>query len=562
METQKVNVNINGVDYQVAAGLNILEACKSVGVEIPFFCYHPSLKVAGSCRMCLVQMGTPARDRATGAPILDENGVQKTAWMPKPVIACGTKVSEGMHVITNNEMVADCRRGVLEFLLLNHPLDCPICDKAGECKLQEYTHAYGREHSRYVEDKNVKRKKRPLAGKIMVDAERCIQCSRCIRFCREFIGKSIMGFTKRGSKIEIGFYDNADNDSNYLINIADGCPVGALTETAFRFKMRTWFLKTTNSICGESSAGVNTRVWSREGKIYRITPRQNAFVNDMFMSDSGRYTFKKYETDRLCAARVDSTPSQTQYAVSRAVEIIKMGAVAIVANAWQSVEEMFLVGELAKAAGVKPYIASHLRADDGKLVSADETPNMRGAFIMGLVDKYPAETLGELVEKVRSGEVKTILCFGEDLTKLGFDQKDLKSVNVVYCGTLDNETAKVAKICIPLKTEFEKEGLWVNRQFRLQKFMKAIDAPENAVGDIELIATLLKQISSDTFDIPSIDVLRGVIAKRIDILSGCQNVGASGAVLDGSRFAAVDFPETDAMLFKKNQHAKTGDANA
>lgn len=553
METQKVKVNINGTDYSVKAGLNILEACKSVGVEIPFFCYHPSLKVAGSCRMCLIQMGTPARDRATGELILDENGVQKIAWMPKPVIACGTNVSEGMHIITNNEMVADCRRGVLEFLLLNHPLDCPICDKAGECKLQEYTHAYGQESSRYVEDKNVKRKRRPLGKKIMVDAERCIQCSRCIRFCKEFIGKAIMGFTKRGSKVEIGFYDNADNDSNYLLNIVDGCPVGALTETEFRFKMRTWFLKTSESICSESSAGVNTRVWSREGKIYRITPRPNSQVNDMFMSDSGRYTFKKYDENRLLGARIDSSPCESPYAISRACEVLKMGSFAIVANGWQSVEEMYLLSLLAKASGAKTYIAAHLQEDDGKLVSADATSNMRGAFATGLIDKYPNQDLRELVQNVRDGNITTILCFGEDLLNLGFEAKDLKSVNVIYCGTLENETAKSAKICVPLRTEFEKDGLWINRQFRIQRFSKAIEAPQASVLDIEFIAEVLREITNEKFDYPSVALLRKNISKEIPFLTGCEDVSSGGKLLDASVFEHIDFPESDAMLYRKNK---------
>ncbi len=558
MENQKVKVNINGADYEVAAGLNILEACKSLGIEIPFFCYHPSLKVAGSCRMCLVQMGTPARDRATGAPILDENGVQKIAWMPKPVISCGTKVSEGMHVLTDSEYVADCRRAVLEFLLLNHPLDCPICDKAGECKLQEYTHAYGRQTSRYVEEKNVKRKKRPLGTKIMVDAERCIQCSRCIRFCKEFIGKSILGFTKRGSKVEIGFYDNADNDSNYLLNVVDGCPVGALTETAFRFKMRTWFLKTTESICGESSAGVNTRVWSRGGKIYRITPRQNPFVNDMFMSDSGRYTFKKYEQRRLDHATIDASPCQTEYAVSRASEILKLGGVAIVANGWQSVEEMYLLGELAKACGAKIYMASHPQPDDGKLVSAEGAPNIRGALITGIISEYPKPNLGDLERQIQGGGVKTILCFGEDLAVLGL-QHLLKGVNVIYCGALENDTSAEAKICLPLYSEFEKDGLWVNRQFRIQRFKKAVDAPKAAVNDIDFIAGLLRDATGESFKIPSVGALRAVIASKNEILKDCASVPSSGLVLDGSKFSAIEFPEAAAINFAGATSSKAGE---
>ncbi len=557
MEKKTVNVKINGTDYQVEAGKNILETCRSVGVEIPFFCYHPDLKVAGSCRMCLVYTGMPARDRATGEPIKNEDGSQKIAWMPKPSIACGTNVAEGMQIITDSDAVKDCRRAVLEFLLLNHPLDCPICDKAGECKLQEYAHAYGNAQSRYVESKNVKPKKVEVAGKIMLDAERCIQCSRCIRFCNEFVGKSIFGFTKHGSKTEIAVYPHADNDSNYLLNVVDGCPVGALTEKAFRFKMRTWFLKTADGICGESSAGVNTRIWSREGKIYRITPRRNDAVNGMWMSDSGRYEFRLFdEGNRVLRPLIDASPCALSYATDRCVEILKLGGVAIVANAWQTLEEQYITGELAKACGAEVYMVSHLREDDGKFVSADKTPNMRGAFLTGLVAQYPQANLDSLAKKVRSGEVKTILCLGENLRALGFDAKDFKSANIVFCGALENETSAAAKICIPFRSQFEKRGLWVNRQFRVQKFEKAVDAPEGTVDDLEFLATLLRDYTGASFALPSHGEIRRVMAAKIPQLANCASVGSAGMQIVGSAFANVDFPETDAVRFAKNQHAQ------
>ncbi|MFR6033114.1 MAG: hypothetical protein ACLUKN_08035 [Bacilli bacterium] len=208
--------------------------------------------------------------------------------------------------------------------------------------------------------------------------------------------------TKRGSKTEISVYPGGDNDSNYLLNVVDGCPVGALTEKAFRFQMRTWFLKATKSICAESSAGVNTRVWSREGKIYRITPRRNQAVNETWMSDSGRYIYRRFEPkNRLSVPRIDSSPCELQYAVDRCMEIMKLGNIAIVANAWQTVEEQFVIAELAKACGAQVHMVSHLGDDDGKLVSADRTPNMRGAFVTGLI-KSIQSPICELAESVRA----------------------------------------------------------------------------------------------------------------------------------------------------------------
>ncbi len=550
MDKQTVKINVNGTDYEVLAGQNVLEACRSIGIEIPYFCYHPNLKVAGSCRMCLVRIGMPARDRQTGQLVKNADGTPKIAWPPKPSIACGTKVADGMHIVTDDESVESCRKGVIEFLLLNHPLDCPICDKAGECKLQEYAYRYGAGHSRYVENKNVKPKKVEVAGKIMLDAERCIQCSRCIRFSNEFIGRSIFGFVKRGSKTEISVYEGADNTSNYLLNAVDGCPVGALTEKAFRFQMRTWFLKVTDSICGESSAGANTRVWSRENKIYRVTPRTNPEVNEMWMSDSGRYVQSRYdEANRLACASVDASPCDTSYAINRCVEIMKLGGVAIVGNAWQSLEEMYVMKLLADVCGARVHFVSHLGEDDGKLVSADRTPNMRGAFATGLIGEYPKADLSDLAADMESGKVKVVLCFGENILELGISPKLLKKVNVLYCGILKNALSDEAKISVPLRSEFEKDGIWINRQFRAQKFARAVDGPEKSVDDLEFLLTLLREVAGDGFKLPGLSDIRREIGEKIPILKACCDLPPEGELIDGSAWSGIDFPEADAMHF-------------
>ena len=553
METQQVKINVNGAEYLVKAGQNVLEACRSVGVEIPFFCYHPSLKVAGSCRMCLVSIGLPARDRATGEMLRKSDGSPEIAFMPKPAIACGTNVAENMHIVTDSDAVRSCRESVLEFLLLNHPLDCPICDKAGECKLQEYANRYGAGESRYIESKNVKPKKVEVAGKIILDSERCIECSRCIRFCDEFIGRSIFGFTKRGSKTEIAVYGD-DNDSNYLLNVVDGCPVGALTEKAFRFKMRTWFLKTSRSICAESSAGVNTRVWSRGDRIYRVTPRRNDAVNGLFMSDSGRYVHERFRPEnRLKVPRIDSSPCDLSYAVDRAVEISRLGGLAIVANGWQTLEEQFMMAALARECSAKVHMASHVAEDDGRLVSADRTPNMRGAFVTGLVSEYPGPSLEALAREIRAGEVKTVLCFREDLKSLGLDSRDFKSANVIYCGALENRTSESAKICIPLRSEFEKDGMWINRQFRVQKFERAITPPADSVDEIELLSALMRRIANESFKTPTVREIRELMASRIAILKDCAEVGDSGVPIDPSGFAHIKFPEAAALRYEPSK---------
>jgi len=554
MEINTVNINVNGADFKVKAGLNVIDACKSVGIEIPHFCYHEYLSIAGSCRLCLVTTGTPARDRATGDILKNEDGTQKIAWAPKPAIACGTKVSEGLHVITNSKEIENCRKGVMEFLLVNHPLDCPICDKAGECSLQEYAVAYGTGESRYAEPKNAKPKHEDIAGKVVLDAERCILCSRCIRISNEVMGKSVFGFTKRGSKTEIAVYPGEATDSEYLLNVVDNCPVGALTEKAFRFKMRTWFLKRVKSISPESSAGVNTCVWSRENVIYRITPRNNPQVNDAWMCDTGRYAFKKYAQEtRISQARIDSSVCETSYAVKRATEILKLSGVVIVANARQTLEEMFALSRLAKSLKAEIHMVSHLRAsDDGKLLSADETPNMRGAFVTGLVSEYPKADFAGLAAKVRAGEIGTILCFGEDLLKLGLEEKDFKAANVIYCGALENASSKASKICIPLSTVFEKGGLWINRQFRLQEFEKAIAAPDGVIDSVNLLFELQRSYLGESFKNPSLQELRALMASEITALPAGGKPAAQGTLIDAAPYAGVKFPESNALHFTKN----------
>ena len=266
-----VTINIDGKDYQVAAKQNLVDAAHSLGIEIPHYCYHPKLPMAGSCRMCLVEIGMPMRDRATGAPVMDEaTGKQKIGWMPKPAIACGTQVSPGLHVRLHSRLTTSSREAVTEFLLANHPLDCPICDQAGECTLQEFSSQYGKGFSRYHDAKNVKPKHRNIGPRVVYDAERCIRCTRCVRFCRDIMKKPVLGVVQRGSLSYIDTFPGTSLDGNYSMNVVDVCPVGAMTSKDFRFKMRVWFLKKTKSICAESSVGVNTTIWSREGKFIAL----------------------------------------------------------------------------------------------------------------------------------------------------------------------------------------------------------------------------------------------------------------------------------------------------
>ena len=219
-----VTVNIDGHEIAVPKGTNVIEAARLVNVDVPHYCYHPKLTVAGNCRMCLIEMGLPAVDPATKAPVLDPaTGRQRINWIPRPQIGCGTNVSPGLHIRTTSPLVKEAREGVMEFLLLNHPLDCPICDQAGECKLQEQSAEYGRGYARSIEPKNVKPKRTQLGPRVTLDDERCILCSRCIRFSKEIAKDDVLGFIDRGSYSTLTCYPGKKLENNYSLNTVDIC---------------------------------------------------------------------------------------------------------------------------------------------------------------------------------------------------------------------------------------------------------------------------------------------------------------------------------------------------
>ncbi len=291
-----VNLTIDGVAVAVPKGTLVVDAAKKIENNIPVFCYHPKLKPVGMCRMCLVDIGTPKVDPATKQIVKDENGNTVIAWMPKLTTACTTPVSEGMAVRTATQNVKDAREDVLEFLLTSHPLDCPICDKGGECPLQNLTLAHGPGVSRFdYEDKQHNEKHVPLGDLVFLDRERCIQCSRCIRFQDDVADDHVLQFFERGRFMEIITLSEPGFDSYFSGNTTDICPVGALTTTDFRFKARPWELEASQSVCTHCSVGcnitLNTRLDAKSGgfEIKRVMPRQNEQVNEIWMCDKGRF---------------------------------------------------------------------------------------------------------------------------------------------------------------------------------------------------------------------------------------------------------------------------------
>ncbi len=548
-----VTVNIDGKEIAVPKGTNVIEAARLVGVDVPHYCYHPKLTIVGNCRMCLIEMGMPAVDPATKTPILDPaTGKPKINWIPRPQIGCGTNVSPGLHIRTQSPLVKDCREGVMEFLLINHPLDCPICDQAGECKLQEQATGYGRGYSRFVEQKNVKPKRTQLGPRVTLDDERCILCSRCIRFTKEIVKDDVLGFIDRGSHSTLTCYPGKQLANNYSLNTVDICPVGALTSTDFRFKMRVWFLKQTNSIDTESSVGANTVVWSREGTIYRITPRQNDGVNDTWMADSGRERYKQVRAaGRLTTVKVNGNDSSPQIAVNAALHFCKDGGVAVVGSGRSSVEEQWVTKKLADALKATTHLVSRVGPGDGLLVSADRNPNVRGALVTGLIATLPTAKLASLAAAIDAGQIKTVVSVGEDLADAGLTAAQLAKVTIVYLGTHANATSAAAKVVLPTLTVFEKSGTLVNQQFRIQKFTKAVPAPAGATDDLVVLAKLATAAGA-TVPAAELAAVWKAIATEVPALSTITyaNLPETGLLLDATPWAALPFVEGESLHFK------------
>jgi NADH-quinone oxidoreductase subunit G len=548
-----VTVNIDGKEIAVPKGTNMIEAARLVGVDVPHYCYHPKLSVVGNCRMCLIEMGMPAVDPATKQPVIDPaTGKQKVNWIPRPQIGCATNASPGLHIKTTSPMVQECREGVMEFLLINHPLDCPICDQAGECRLQEQATSYGRGYSRFIEQKNVKPKRTQLGPRVTLDDERCVLCSRCIRFCKEVVNDDVLGFIDRGSYSTLTCYPGRDLENNYSLNTVDICPVGALTSTDFRFKMRVWFLKQTNSIDTESSVGSNTVVWSREGVIYRITPRRNDEVNDTWMPDSGRLLYKQVQSsDRLKAVGVNGAPGTLDPALAAARDLLQGGGVAVVGSGRSSVEEQFLTRQIAEAAGASRHLVSHIAAGDGILVSADRNPNTRGALVTGLISALPATQLTALAADIDAGKVRTVLVINEDLVAAGLSAAQLAKVAVIYLGTHANATSSLARVVIPTLTVFEKSGTFINQQFRIQKFARAVPGVAGATDDLEVLARLSAALSG-TAPGSTVTTIWPSLAAAVPALAGLSHatIPETGVLLNASPWSALPFIEGQTLHYQ------------
>lgn len=459
---------LDGKEIEFTQGQTIIEAGRDNGITIPHFCWHPKLSISGNCRVCLVE-------------------VEK---MPKLVIACSTLASEGMVVHTYSENAVAARNAVMEFLLINHPLDCPICDEAGECKLQDYAYSHGAGESRFVEEKVHKDKRVPLGPYIMFDAERCISCSRCIRFCDEIAKDPELTFIKRGDRVTIVTYPGQEMDNPYSLNTTDICPVGALTNRDFRFQARVWDMSATKSICVGCARGCNTELWVRNNKVLRLTPRQNEEVNSFWMCDHGRInTFKFINAEdrvdgpylRKEGVLVKASMDEAVSAAAKELKKINKDEIAFIGSPNVTNEDNYILAKFARMLGIK-HIDFLRKIDpsfrDEILRREDITPNSLGAELSGIVPSKGGLNFEGIIEGINKGKIKALYLIEDDLIseRSGLEEIFARLDLFIMHATNMNKTASLADIIFPAATYAEKNGTMVNFQGRVQRLRPAVTA--------------------------------------------------------------------------------------
>ncbi|TAK57599.1 MAG: 2Fe-2S iron-sulfur cluster binding domain-containing protein [Bacteroidetes bacterium] len=484
-------ITIDGIQYDVDPKLTIIQAAKLQGIKIPHFCWHPKLSVAGNCRMCLVDVGNPRRNR-DGTLVQDDKGNNVIDFMPKLAIACSTPVGDGMVVNTKTPKVVNAQEAVMEFLLINHPLDCPICDEAGECKLQDYAYKYSVGQSRFEFDKVRKPKRVELGPRVMLDTERCIMCSRCVRFCNEIAKKPQLTFTQRGDHVELTTFPGVQLDNPYSMNTIDLCPVGALTNKDFRFKARVWEMSATETICVGCARGCNTKMWVRNNEILRLTPRHNPEVNDYWMCDKGRLeTFKWVNSDKRIKApmiRKEGRLMQVgwdEVAAKVASELrhYKKSEIAALGSAFATNEENYAFVKLMKHAGVTniDFMRHIYQGDeDDILIRADKAPNSAGAKAVGVHQEGTGLGFEGILKGITEGTIKALYSLDEHIAYEPRMAAVLPKLDLfILHASVENETTTYADIVLSTATYAEKNGTFTNFQGQVQRIRPAVAVLEN-----------------------------------------------------------------------------------
>lgn len=471
---------IDNKRFEFEGPTKVLQFILDQGLELPFFCYHPSLSIPANCRQCYVEAGQPVMNRETGKYEVDENGERVIRFFPKLMTACSLDATDGMVIKTHvtSELVRRGQKDVLEFILINHPLDCPICDQAGECPLQIQTYKYGPEGSRFEHKKVHKPKRIQLGPRVVLDAERCINCTRCVRFTEEVSKSNQLTIVERGDHNYPVTAPGTEFDDPYSVNTVDICPVGALTSTDFRFKARVWEMSSTPSIDITNGKGCSVDIWTRDNLVMRITPRHNPHINDYWMPDAGRSAYKIYNENRISRPeinldgdKVKSSWNNALLTVAETLGTAKTGDVLVLGSAHASVEDNFALNKFFTGLGHNQakFVPNILAGTgDGFLITDDQAPNTNGCKFIGLEEI----TSEELLKQVTASKVVIVL--QEDIVGRQLVNSDqLSGVFTVYLGTSNNATSAVANVIIPVTTAAEHLGSYVNVDGRIQRTIPA-----------------------------------------------------------------------------------------
>lgn len=480
-------VTINGTEIEVEKGTTLLRAAAQAGYEVPHFCYHPALSIPANCRMCLVEV--------EGAP--------------KLLPSCYSEVNDGMVVQTKSERVVKAQKAVLEFILVNHPVDCPICDQAGECKLQDYYMAYDAQESRLRAEKQSKVKVFPIGPEVLYDGERCILCTRCIRFCEEITGTNELTTVQRGDSTEIRPFPGRELDNAYSVCTADICPVGALTSRDFRFKCRVWLLSSTDSVCTGCSNGCNIHLEHFRNEIQRYRPRYNPEVNDYWMCDAGRLTYKEVHTDRLLRP-TNNGATLSWHAVAetaadklaRTIEEVGTDHFGFVLSAQASCEDLYLAKRFASEVlgGVRLYQAGKPDGDeDDFLIKKDKNPNTRG--IETVFADSEVRSFEALQSDLGKGAIKALYMMeSETPTTSEGRQSFLEALDLldffVFQSRHSSDLAARAHIALPAATHAETTGTFVNIHGIAQEFEQAFAPHGDSLPHWQIFMRIAKKMGT------------------------------------------------------------------
>ncbi|MBI5245974.1 MAG: (2Fe-2S)-binding protein [Elusimicrobia bacterium] len=482
-----VKYKLNGKDVEAPEGRLVIEAAKDQGIEIPHYCYHPALGNPGNCRMCIVEV----------------------AGAPKPQVSCRTGVREGLEVKTDSDAVKRAQASALELHLVNHPLDCPVCDQSGECGLQDYYMKIGQYSSSVREDKEHKGKRIEAGPHVMLDQERCVLCTRCTRFVDNVTKTHELGIFGMGHNERVEVTPGMTLDNAYSGNVVDICPVGALTDRDFRYKVRVWYLDKTDSICPGCSRGCNISVhantqrpWHNDGKrVARLKPRVNMDINGHWICDDGRYGFSSLDSDRLGKVlRLSPERAELSWfdAAHEVAAKLKDSSIAVVASGmlsnedWAAYKALFV--DALKVQG--HYFTAEpdqLGEEDALLRRKEKVPNLKGAEALGL----KSGSFDELKKNLEAGKVKTLYVIERDLTKIWGDKAAgllAKADMTILQGPNKYALGDSFTYRLPATAYVEEEGHFTNFEGKVQAYKKALAPIGHARPDWDIFALLKKAV--------------------------------------------------------------------